>query len=317
MPALHLSEDDVREVLDMEIAIEVLEQMFRELAEGRAVNQPRRRIPAPGFLLHTMSATAEYLGVAGVKSYTTTRNAARFVVLLYNLAGELVAVVDADYLGQLRTGAASGVATEFLARSDASVVGLFGAGAQARTQLKAVCTVRRVSRVEVFSRSEERCRTFCEEMSEFCRVSVVPNRWPQQVAEGKDIVITATTSKTPLFDGHGLDEGCHLNVVGSNFLNKTEVDTTTIARADARVCDSVEQCVLEAGDFVPAMEAGVLERVHLRELSDIVTGRETGRANVGDITLFKSVGLAIEDVALAARAVDLARSAGLGRSLPF
>ncbi len=287
MPALHLSEDDVREVLDMEIAVEALEQLFREVAEGRAVNHPRHRVPAPGFLLHTMSATAEYLGLAGVKSYTTTRESSRFVVLLYDLSGTLVAVVDADYLGQLRTGAASGVATEFLARPDASVVGLFGAGAQARTQLKAVCTVRRVSRVEVFSRGEERCRVFCDEMSEFCRVPVVPNRWPQQVAEGKDIVITATTSRTPLFDGHGLDEGCHLNIIGSNFPNKAEVDTTTIARSDARVCDSVEQCLLEAGDFVPAMEAGVLERGHLRELSDVVMGRETGRANVGDITLFQ------------------------------
>ena len=316
MQPLYLSELDVRELLDMETALEVVEQAFRELAHGRAQNIPRSRAQAPGIILHTMSASAEYLGLVGWKAYTTTPQGARFQVALYAVeTGNLVALIDADYLGQLRTGAASGVATEFMARPDAKLVGLFGAGKQARTQLKAVCTVRNIERVEVYSRNEDRCRVFVEEMSQYCDTKVVPVRIPDAVAAEKDIVICATTSRTPLFDGRVLDEGTHLNVVGSNYLNKAEVDVATIRRADAIICDSVEQCRLEAGDFVQALEEGVVDWSLLRELSAVVAGQETGRPNGESITLFKSVGLAIEDVALAGRLWTLARETGLGQPL--
>jgi ornithine cyclodeaminase/alanine dehydrogenase-like protein (mu-crystallin family) len=154
-------------------------------------------------------------------------------------------------------------------------------------------------------------------MTEFCATEVVPARVPDEVASDKDIVITATSSKTPVFDGRVLEEGTHLNVIGSNFLVKAEVDVTTIRRADALVCDNIEQCRLEAGDFVPALEAGAIDWPLMKELSDIVAGRETGRAVPQDITLFKSVGLAIEDVALGAKVLELARQQGLGTLLPF
>src|SRR5262249_54450353 len=155
-----------------------------------------------GICLHNMSAAAEYLGMVGWKAYTTTKDAAQFHVGLYSAAtGELEAIIEANYLGQLRTGAASGVATEYMARADAKVVGLFGAGLQARTQLKAVCTVRRIELAEVYSRNEERCRQFCELMSEWCNARVVPARNPDEVATEKDIVICATSARTPLFEG--------------------------------------------------------------------------------------------------------------------
>lgn len=318
MPALYLTEDHVRELMDMETAIEVVGEAFRQLAAGRAQNIPRSRASAPGIMLHTMSAAAEYLGVVGWKSYTTTRDGARFHVGLYDgSGGELLALIEADYLGQLRTGAASGVATQYMARPDSRMVGVFGTGKQARTQLKAVCTVRRIEQVEVYSRSDERRAQFAEEMSEYCATRVVPVHAPDAAAAEKDIVITATASREPVFDGRILSEGTHLNIVGSNFLLKAEIDDTTVRRADVIACDSVEQCRLEAGDFASALEEGAIDWAHMKELSAIVAGTETGRATPENITLFKSVGLAIEDVALGAKLLELAEEEGVGTRLPF
>ena len=318
MAALFLTEDHVRELLDMPTAIEVVEEMFRELANGRAKNVPRSRVQAGKMLLHTMSGACEYLGVGGWKAYSTTRDKSRFHVGLYDLAtGEVLAIIEADFLGQLRTGAASGVATEFLARPDAKVVGIFGAGLQAATQLKAVCSVRKIQRVEVYCRDAARREAFAAQMSEYCATEVVPGHAPDEVAADKDIIITASNSKTPVFDGRAIDEGTHLNVIGSNFLAKAEVDVTTIQRADSLICDSVEQCRLEAGDFVPAIEAGITDWPLMHDLAEVVAGRDTGRALAENITLFKSVGLAIEDVALGAKLLQLARLQGIGSPLPF
>ncbi len=318
MAALFLSEDDVRNLLDMETCLDVVEEAFRQLAAGCATNAPRMRARAPGVFLHTMSAAAEYLGLVGYKAYTTTAERAVFHVAVYSgKTGELLAIIAADYLGQLRTGAASGVATEYMARPDARVVGLFGTGRQARTQLKGVCQVRRIERVEVYGRDEQRCREFAAEMSEWCNTQVVSTRSPDSTAAEKDIVICATSSRTPLFDGRVLDEGTHLNVVGANFLNRAEVDVATVRRADSIVCDSVEQCRSEAGDFTQALEAGAIEWSHMHDLADVVSGRETGRPTRESITLFKSVGLALEDLAVAAKLLDLARQEGAGRPLPF
>jgi ornithine cyclodeaminase/alanine dehydrogenase-like protein (mu-crystallin family) len=318
MTALYITEADVAELLDMEIAIDVVEEAFRQLAQGGATNVPRARAHSEGIYLHTMSAVASYLGYAGWKAYSSTSHGATFHVGLYSTkSGELVAMIEAKHLGQLRTGAASAVATECMARPDAKVVGLFGSGYQARTQLKGVCSVRKIELVEVYSRDAERCQQFADLMSEWCNTKVVPSRIPDAVAAEKDIVICATSARTPLFEGKALDEGTHLNVVGSNFLNKAEIDAIAVHRADTIVCDSIDQCRLEAGDFVQALEDGAVEWSNMRELADVVAGRETGRKTAECITLFKSVGLALEDVALAARLFELARQEGLGQPLPF
>ncbi|HBH52061.1 MAG TPA: ornithine cyclodeaminase [Planctomycetaceae bacterium] len=318
MPALYLTEADVRDLLDMEIALSAVEEAFRQLAQGRAQNEPRARVRGDRIMLHSMSASADYLGVVGWKCYTTTPRGARFLVGIYSSqTGELIALIEADYLGQLRTGAASGVATAILARPDSRVVGLFGSGAQARTQLQAVCHVRRIEQVEVYSRQVERCQIFADEMGELCRTRIVPVRSPNGVAADKDIVICATTAHTPLFEGHALSPGTHLNVIGSNHLNKTEIDVTTVHRADTIVCDSLAQCRIEAGDFVQALEEGAADWANMYELSEVLTGRAPGRSTAEQITLFKSVGLAIEDLALAARLLELARSRNVGQALPF
>ncbi|MCH8828016.1 MAG: ornithine cyclodeaminase family protein [Planctomycetes bacterium] len=318
MSALFLREEDVRELMDMEKSIQVIENAFRQIAANAVQNVPRARAAGKGVVLHTMSASVESLGLVGWKAYTTTPNGARFHVAVYDAeSGEMVALIEANTLGQLRTGAASGVATEFMARPDAKVVGVFGSGWQARSQLKAVCTVRRIERVEVYSRDDDRRREFAEEMSEFCATEVKPVHTPEQAAAEKDIVITATTSPTPVFDGRALDEGTHLNVIGSNFIHKAEIDVATVRRANHIVCDNIEQCRLEAGDFTESLAAGVCAWEQMHELAEVVAGRQTGRATAEDVTLFKSVGIAVEDVAMAAKIIELAKEAGLGEPLPF
>lgn len=318
MSALFLQESDVRELLDMELAIDIVEEAFLKMSEGLASNVPRQRAHSPGIYLHTMSAAAEYLGLVGWKSYTTTAAGARFLVGVYSQTdGSLLALIEADYLGQLRTGAASGVATSYMARPDSKVVGLFGTGLQARTQLKAICTVRDIEIVEVYSRNEQRRCAFADEMSEYCNTRVVAVHTPEEAAAEKDIVLCASTSRTPLFDGRVLDEGTHINAIGSNFLEKTELDVTTIQRADIIVCDSIAQCRLEAGDFTAALENGATDWQLMHELSDVVSGRTPGRASPEQITLFKSVGLAIEDLALAAKLIELAIKEGFGTPLPL
>lgn len=318
MSALYLTEEDVRELLDMPAAIEAVEESFRHLADDTARNVPRARATAPGIILHSMCASAEYLGLVGWKNYTTRRDGARFHTAVYEIeTGEMAALIEADYLGQLRTGAASGVATEFMARTDATAVGLFGSGKQARTQLEAVCHVRKVDRVEVYSPDETHRTDFADEMSERCDTEVVPVPVPNKALADKDILICATSSKTPLFEGRNLEEGMHLNVIGSNFPAKAEIDVDAVRQADVIVCDSIAQCRQEAGDLLPAVEAGVTDWRLMHELGDVVAGTETGRARPENVTLFKSVGLAVEDVAVAGKLLEQARAAGRGQPLPF
>ena len=209
--------------------------------------------------------------------------------------------MQADYLGQMRTGAASGVATQYMARPDATEVGLFGSGKQARTQLQAVCKVRKIRRVQVYSPNEERRRRFAAEMSDLCQTEVEPVPRPEMAAEDKDIVITATTSREPVLNGHWIAEGTHINAVGSNFLGKAEVDAVAVRRCESIVVDSKDQARLEAGDFVQALEDGSIHWADVHELGQVIVGRYTGRAHPQDVTLFKSLGIAIEDVAVAAK----------------
>jgi ornithine cyclodeaminase/alanine dehydrogenase len=229
----------------------------------------------------------------------------------------LQALIQADYLGQMRTGAASGVATQYMARPDAIEVGLFGSGKQARTQLQAVCKVRKVRRAQVYSPNEEHRRRFADEMSAVCDTDVEPVPRPEMAAEDKDIVITATTSREPVLNGHWIAEGTHINAIGSNFLGKAEVDAVTVRRCDSIVVDSKDQARLEAGDFVQALEDGSIHWADVHELGQVIVGRYTGRAHSHDVTLFKSLGIAIEDVAVAERVYRAALDAGLGRSIEW
>ena len=318
MPVLLLTEDDVRQVLTMEMALEAVREGLRKLALDEVHNIPRGRAQTDHAMLHIMAAAAKSLGFMGYKAYATARKGANFHLALFDgKTGALLSIMQADYLGQMRTGAASGIATEYMARPDASEVGLFGAGKQARTQLQAVCQVRKIDRVQVYCRNEENRRQFAAEMSELCRTDVTPVPRPELATEDKDIVITATTSREPVFNGHWIAEGTHINAVGSNFLGKAEIDAVTVRRCESIVVDSKEQARIEAGDFVQALEDGSIHWADIHELGQVIVGRYTGRAHPQDVTLFKSLGIAIEDVAVAARVYQKAQAAGLGRTIDW
>jgi ornithine cyclodeaminase/alanine dehydrogenase-like protein (mu-crystallin family) len=306
---LLLTENDVRRLLTMDVALDAVEAGLRNLALDEGENVPRTRCRTDHVMLHVMSAAAKGAGYVGYKAYTTTKRGARFHVGLFDgHTGEPLALVEADYLGQVRTGAASGVATKYLARPDAATVGLYGAGKQARTQLLAVCAVRPIRRVAVYSRTDESRRRFADEMSRACGAEVVPVDRPEIAARGQEIVITATSAAEPVLRGEWIEIGAHLNVVGSNYLSKSEIDGVAVKRANVVVVDSKEQAKLEAGDLVPMV--GWSDVV---ELGDVLVGKAPGRTAAADLTLFKSVGLAIEDVVTAGRVYELAKQQGVGR----
>ncbi len=316
MPVLYLTESDVQQLLTMELALDAVELGLKKLAIEEAVNVPRTRCQTDHSMLHVMSAAGKTLGALGFKAYVTNRRGTHFHFHLFDgKTGEHQAWMQADYLGQMRTGAASGVATKYLARQDSARVGLFGSGKQARTQIQAVCQVRKIERVAVYSPNEERRTKFAVEMTALCQTEVVPVAKPEEAARDQDIVITATAAREPVLHGDWLAPGTHLNAIGSNFLGKAEIDVNAVRRANKVVVDSKDQARLEAGDLLPALEQGVLEWADVHELGQIIAGRFPGREDAKEITLFKSLGVAIEDVAVAARVYALAKERGVGKML--
>lgn len=318
MPALYLTESDVTRLIDIRQAIDVIEEAFVKLAAGEASNVPRQRAKAPGIVLHSMSAGASYLGLVGWKCYTTTKTGARFLAGFYEAdSGELAALFEADRLGQLRTGAVTAVAAKCMALPDAAEAGLFGAGHQAEMQLAAVAAVRPLKRAFVFCRTADNREQFAARMAAELGIDVVPVDRPESAVADLPIVITATSSAEPVFDGRDVAEGAFVAAVGSNWLSRAEIDSIVVGRAENIVCDSVEACRHEAGDLAAALDKGAFDWPRAVDLCDVVAGRAVGRIRPESITLFKSVGLALEDVALGGRLLALAREQKVGRELFF
>jgi alanine dehydrogenase len=313
MPALYLTEAKVAGLVTMPRAIEIMAEAFSRLAAGEAMNVPRVRAQGKGIILHSMSATADYLGLVGWKQYTTTKSGATFLVGLHNAStGELVALIEASRLGQLRTGAVTGLAAKLLANPGANELGLFGTGFQAETQLAAVAAAIPLRRARVYGRNEARRREFAERMSRELELDVASVHCPRDAVEGLPLVCTATTSREPVFEGNWLAPGTLVCAVGSNWLNKAEIDVATVTRAQSVVCDSIAACQHEAGDFTAALVQGVFHWPSAVEFADVVAGKTPGRRSAEGIVLFKSVGLAIEDIALGAEVLRLARERGVG-----
>lgn len=274
-----------------------IEASFVAQQSGRAVNQPRQRVFQPGFSLHYMAAALADEHLAGMKIYTIVSGAARFLVLLFDTkTGDLLAVIEADYLGRIRTGAASGVATKYLARQDASAVGLIGAGRQARTQLEAVAGVRKIRAARVFARDEKHRVEFCREMADYLDFPVEPAASAEDAARFGDIVIAATTSREPVIKGEWLRPGTHVNAIGANMADRRELDDAALRQAEIIAVDSIAQARDEAGDLVQGLKAANQSWDDVMELNDIVTGIKPRRESSEQITVFKSCGIAIWDV---------------------
>ena len=298
--ALFLSEGDVQELFPMEQALERVETSFVTQHSGSAANQSRQRLFQPGFSLHYMAAALADEHLAGMKVYTITSGAARFLVLLFDTkTGELLSVMEADHLGRIRTGAASGVATKFLARLDATKVGVIGTGRQARTQLEAVASVRQIQAARVFSRDEVHRVEFCKEMTNYLKFPIAPAASAEEAARFGDVLITATTSAEPVIKGDWLRPGTHVNAIGANMANRREMDETVLGRAAIIAVDSIEQIRGEAGDLIQGLPAINRSWDDVVELKEVVSAGRPRRESSEQITVFKSCGIAIWDVVAA------------------
>jgi alanine dehydrogenase len=314
MPLI-LREADVAALADMPSVIEWVEESFRRLGAGSARNQPRQRVRLPAGTLHVLAAGSAELGYLGLKVYTSFREGTRFLVLLYSAEnGRLLALVEADRLGMLRTGAASAVATRHLARRDARTLALLGTGWQARGQLDAIRHVQGLDEVRVFGRDPDRRRRFVEEMSAQTGLDLVPCESAADALQGARLVTTITTAADPLFPADQVAAGAHVNAAGSNSLVRRELDPR-LSRQARVVVDSRAQARQEAGDLLVAAERGWLEWDQLPELGEIVAGQATGRTSDDELTIFESQGLGIQDVEVAAHLYERACEGGLGEEI--
>ena len=316
--ALFLTENDVKTVLTVEMAMAGVESAHRDLALGQAIDTPRARSRLPQTVLHILQGALPAQGVIGYKAYTSNRSGNRFLVHLFDAAsGSLLAMIEADYLGMMRTGAASGVAAKWLARPDSAVAGVFGAGWQAEGHVRAICAALPLERVKVFSRRSERLAAFCARLADETGVEVVPATSAEETVRGSDLIGTVTTAAQPLFDAEWLEEGAHVNAAGSNALIRQELSEAAVRRCNLVTVDAVPTALAEAGDLLPLLEKGRLQARQLVELGDVITGRHAGRKNVAEITLFESQGMAIQDLAVALRVLAVAKQNGLGVALPM
>jgi len=308
---LYLNENDVNDLLDAESVNAAVEECERKLARGVVEVLPRARLGLENGALTVMAAVDLEAGLCGLKSYVAGRDRSfQPVVLLQDeRSGELVAVVEARRLGQLRTGAASAVAARRLARPDPRTLGLIGCGYHASGQVECIrAALPSIERVRVFCRGEERLRSFCE------RFGAEPARDHQQAAAA-DIVVTVTSSPDPVLRGEWLKPGALVCAVGANTAGRRELDNAVLERASLVCCDLKSQAMIESGDLIEPIASGVLDWLEVHELHELVAGELSGRGSDQDIVVFKSNGIAAWDLAAAALALERARAEGRGVEL--
>jgi ornithine cyclodeaminase/alanine dehydrogenase-like protein (mu-crystallin family) len=308
--AIFLSNEDIERLITVRECVDVMEDLFKQEARGLVENVARRRMR-----LGRGGGTLMGGAVLGSHAYGIRHSS---VTVLYDTeSGKLEAVLEPGTLAWIRTGAASGVAAKYMAKADASVVGMIGTGRQAQTQIEAVCAVRPIERVKVYSRNEENRERFAMDMGERLDVDVAPVDSTEECIGGSDIVVTITSAREPVFDGNLLEPGMCVIAAGSNSWMKREIDYTTIERAALIAVDNLEQAKIECGDLIWAAERGSFNWRQAVELHDVVGRKVAGRPSVDAITLFESQGIGIEDVAASAYVVQKAKAAGVGVELPF
>jgi alanine dehydrogenase len=318
--ALFLNEQQVAALLPMRECVDVLEEAFAHAASGQVELKPRSRLRMPKGFFHFMAAADAGLRVFGYKAYPSFEGpgGSKTVVMLYDYdSGQLLACLEAGRLGQIRTGAASGLATRHMARPGASVVGVIGSGFQARSQLEAICAVRPIRQARVFSRRAERREEFARQMSQRLNLDVVATDSAQACVAGADVVVTITSAREPVLMGEWLSPGTHVNAAGGNHWMRREIDEATVTRAQLIVVDDLDQAKLECGDLLWPEARGAFRWDMAHELQEVVAGRVPGRPSGEAITLFESMGVALEDIAAAQLVYRKAREQGVGQELPF
>jgi ornithine cyclodeaminase/alanine dehydrogenase-like protein (mu-crystallin family) len=292
----------------------LLDSAARALAAGTASNRPRQRPTTTGIFMNLMGAGLD--GRIGHKCYPIARpRGANFIVTLYGNDASMLALIQANRLGQIRTGAASGLATRLMARADAKVAAVVGTGKQARTQLEAVCRVRPIERARAVGRNPEHTQKFCTEMSASLGIPVEPGADVASAVRGAHVVITMTSAVDPLVLGSMLEPGMHVNAAGSNKATAAEIDAEVVRRAGIVALEDLAQAKVESGDLLAAERAGTWDWSRAVLLSDIVTGTAPGRTSDAEITLFESLGIALWDIAAANYIYDLCVKTGRGREV--
>lgn len=317
-----LSADDVRRALPMREAVEAMKRAFAQLSTGQAEVPLRVPLHVPrhnGLTLFMPAylAADDRMAVKIVSVFND--NPARGLPLIHALVvvvdaetGQPAAVLEGGYLTALRTGAASGAATDLLARPDAATATIFGAGVQARTQLEAVCAVRPIRQAWVYDVNPDRARRYAEEMEARLGIPVRVAATPAEAARSADVICTATTSSVPVFDDADIRPGTHINAVGAYTPEMREIPTETVLRARV-VIDHRTASLAEAGDLLIPIREGRMTEEHIwAEMGEIVAGQKAGRTSPDEVTLFKSVGVAVQDVAAAAAVLEAARRQNLG-----
>ena len=314
----YINEAEVAQILTMAKTVERVEASLKARAEGRAIDVPRVRVRAPAGTLHILQAAAPDLNLIGYKAYySNPAQGARYHVHLTDTgSGKLVAMIEASHLGMLRTGAASGVATRYLAREDAATVGMLGAGKQAVGQLEAVCAVRKITSVKVYSRNMERAREFCTALRARLGITMEAVASAADAVRGVDVINVITKAASPVLLGEWLEPGQHINAAGSNALTRRELDTAAIRRCARVVVDSRGTARNECGDLLPLIENGLLDWDALPELGELITGRIAGRGSRDEITLYESHGMGIQDIYTGHYILEVARQQGIGIDLP-
>ncbi len=313
---LYLTEDDVQRLVGVKDAIAALEMLFNTWPDPTTVNLPRQRARIGKGSFNLMGAAWGAADIFGLKAYYGA-GGGRFHVLIYSSRdGSLKGMIEADHLGRMRTGAASGVATKLLANPQARTLGVIGAGRQALTQVAAVCAVRKIETVRVFARTTEHRETFASAIERTLQVAAKPVTSAEAAIGDADVVVTITKSAEPVLRANWLKSGVHVNAAGANAAERREVDAETVLRATVRATDHLAQARLEAGEYHDLVAAGRLKWQDIAELGDVLTGKAPGRRGPADITLFKSLGIALEDIAFADLIVRRAHEHGAGHPMP-
>ena len=308
---LILREADVKRVIEMDAVIAAVEAAMRELGDGKAQNEPRRRAFAPGGMLNVMFASYPGGGFTGLKAYTIAGGRVRFLVVLFGLDGALEALVEADLMGMYRTGAATGVAVKALAPKGAATVALIGAGKQATTQALAVSRVIKIQDLRVFSRDKEKRTAFALETEDRLGVRTTAADSAESAVRGADVVIAMTSSSEPVFEASWVEDHALVVGAGCNFPTRSEIPADLVARAQTVVVDQLAAATLESGDLILAHQAGKFEWERAIELASVLAGRWKAPDHPG-ITLFESHGLALWDLAAGSVVLNAARARRLG-----
>ena len=304
-----ITEQDVKNLLTMDSAICSLEEIFKHESIHDSINSPRTRISLPEGTINFMAASSKSLNLIVTKSYIPkTKTTIKFYVQLYDgKNGNLLSIIEANLMSRIRTGAASGLATKYLAKKNSSVLGIIGTGTQALHQAIAICKVRKIKTINVYSRNINNRKNFCNSINENIEnVDAISVKTSKECVENADIITTITNSGTPVFSSKWIKPGTHINAAGSNISTKREIDEEAISKASTIVTDNIAQAKIECGDLIQPIDIGITSWDKINTLSDLITGKIKGRSTDNEITIFESQGVAIEDLAIGSLLYDLA-----------